>query len=113
MDDEDDNKVVDFPTSQRKRTDDAEVRAATAAERAGAISKISVGEPLTPPGPRWAAIMTFVAISILALFVGVLSPMGPEETITWRAALAFIISILMGGGALLYRYSKEFWTAKP
>jgi len=58
---------------------------------------------------NWPAVITFLAISIVAMASAALVPLSADAAIRWPAAMGMVASILSAGAAMLYRYAPTFW----
>lgn len=104
-----DDRIVPFPAQPDPATASLEDPVADALARVGDIPLAEAQTVAHPPrAPNWPAIITFSALSVLSLTAALVST-GPEDDVRWGAAMALVISLLMGGLAVLYRHAPAFW----
>jgi len=58
---------------------------------------------------NWRAVITFLAISMVAMAGAALVPAAADSGIRWPAATALVVSVLSAGAAALYRYAQSLW----
>lgn len=102
---EEPSKIIPFPALALDEDDTV----AEAVREAGRVPPQTGNAERDGRRPVWRAILTFLGIALLALLISALLPLGPNGTVRWPAAFAFVVAVLMGGAALLYRFAREFW----
>ncbi len=69
-------------------------------------------DPFADRRPNWLAIGVLTSLSLLSFSVAFFTPPTADEGVRLGAAMAMIFGIITLGGALLYRYGREFWVAR-
>lgn len=103
------DNVVEFPAVRQPPDEGPARRAAAAVNRAGVIPEAEATKAPDQRRPQRAAITTFVALAVVALVVAALYPGGPDGSLRWQTAFAFVVAILMGSAAIIWRFVHEFW----
>ena len=69
-------------------------------------------DPFADRRPNWLAIGVLTTLSILGFSIAFFTSPTTDEGVRLGAAMAMIFGIITLGGALLYRYGREFWMAR-